>query len=535
MPRLKFVMTTPRLLLHGLLACACSFSLFAEETPPKPDEAKPAEEKKEPEQKAPEKPEKGEKGDKADKPKETKGSVTIGGTEVSYVAQTGLLPVLKEDGSPRASVFYVYYAAVDADGKRLAAKDGSARPITFCFNGGPGAAAVWLHFGGLGPKKVDLPPDGLKPMSVAKIADNPNSILDATDLVFIDPVGTGISRAAKGERPEQFFGVDEDIAACGEFIRLFTTREQRWDSPKYLCGESYGVMRVSGLVDYLQEGHGMYFQGLMLISGLVSFQTLSADAGNDLPYLLALPTLTATAHYHRKLPADLQADFGKAMREARAFAQSEYAVALLKGGAIGAEEKKRTAEKLARLTGLGAELIGDADLRISPTLFRERLLRNEGKILGRFDSRVTAEDNDRLGNSPEFDPSFTNVLGPFSSATNAYLRHDLGYESDLPYRVLAPLGWNYGAFAGRYASTAGRLADAMKSNPQLRVLIGVGRRDLAVPQDTMRFSMDHLDIPASLRGNISWAEYESGHMMYLLKADAEKLRTDLAGFIRGAR
>ena len=506
-----------RLLLALLLPCFA----FAEDTPPKPaEEAKPPEEKK-----------KDEKTD-AEKPKEKQGAVTLAGAEVKYTVQTGQLPVLKDDGSPRANVFYIYYAATDKDGKRLANADAAARPITFCFNGGPGSAAVWLHLGGLGPKKVDLPPDGLAPATIAKIADNPNSILDSTDLVFIDPVGTGISRAAKGEKAEQFFGVDEDIAAIAEFIRLFATREQRWESPKYLCGESYGVMRAAGLVNFLQENHGMYFQGLVLLSGLVSFQTLSPDFANDLPYVLALPTLTATAHYHHKLPADLQADYEKAVRESRTFARGDYTLALLAGRTLASADRKRIAAQLARFTGLAADLIDDAELRVSTSLFRERLLRAEGKIIGRFDGRVTSEDADRLATSPEFDPSFTNVIGPFSAATNAYIRGTLGYESDLPYRVLTSLHWNYSGFAGRYASTAGPLAEAMKNNPQLRLLILTGKRDLAVPPDTMRYSVDHLDIPASLRARIAWSEFESGHMMYLLRADAEKLRADLAAFVR---
>ncbi len=495
---------------------------FAQEPAPKPDEPKPAEKKE-------------DKKDEAEKPKEKSGSATIAGAEVKYLTLTGQLPVFKEDGSPRANVFYVYYAVTDKDGKRLAATNPGGRPITFCFNGGPGSAAVWLHFGGLGPKRVDLPPDGLTPATVAKIVDNPNSILDASDLVFIDPVGTGISRAAKGEKPEQFFGVDEDIGAIGEFIRLFTTREQRWESPKYLCGESYGVFRAAGLVNYLQETHGMYFQGLVLLSGLVSFQTLSADFANDLPYILTLPTFTASAHYHNKLPPDLQTDYNKAMRDSRAFASGDYALALLKGNTLAPDERKRIATQLARFTALRTDLIEDAELRIHPSLFREHLLRAEGKILGRYDARVTSEDTNRLTNEPEFDPSFTNVVGPFSAATNAYLRGALGYESDLPYRVLSNLHWSYTSFAGRYASTAGRLAESMKANPQLRLLILVGRRDLAVPPDTMRYSIDHLDIPERLRTNITWSEFDSGHMMYLLRSDAEKLRADLAAFIKTAQ
>ena len=513
-----------RILTSLLALFSLLLASFADDSKPAAESAekKPAEKKEDEKKDAP----------PIEKAKEKDGAVTIAGAEVKYISQTGMLPVLKEDGTPRASVFYVYYAAVDAAGKRLSTTQAGSRPITFCFNGGPGSAAVWLHFGGLGPKRVDLPPDGLQHASVARIVDNPNSVLDATDLVFIDPVGTGISRAAKGEKPEQFFGVEEDIAAIGEFVRLFTTREQRWESPKYLCGESYGVLRAAGLVNFLQENHGMYLQGLVLLSGLVSFQTLSADAGNDLPFILALPTLTATAHYHKKLPPDLQADLAKAIAASRAFAQGEYATALLRGRTIAPPDRKRIAEQLARFTGLTAELANDAALRIHPSVFRERLLRAEGKILGRFDGRVLSEDADQLANNPEFDPSFTNVIGPFSAATNAYIRAQLGYESDVPYRVLTGLNWNYGRFAGRYASTAGELAEAMKSNPQLRLLVLVGLRDLAVPPDAMRYSLDHLDIPASRRANIRWSEYESGHMMYLLKSDAEKLRADIAGFVQ---
>ena len=216
--------------LTPLLALLLPCLAFADETDSKKEEKKDAPEKT-----------------KEEKPKERAGTITLGGTEVKYVAQTGTIPVLKDDGGVKADVFYVYYAATGADGKRLATQLGSTRPITFCFNGGPGASAVWLHLGGLGPRRLDFPPDGLAPSTVLRVVDNPNSILDATDLVFVDPVATGLSRAAKGEKPEQFFGLDEDIAAVGEFVRLFTTREQRWGSPKHLLGESYGVTRVSGL------------------------------------------------------------------------------------------------------------------------------------------------------------------------------------------------------------------------------------------------------------------------------------------------
>ena len=488
---------------------------------------KPAEKKEEPR----EKPE----SSKEEKPKETKAAVTVGGVELSYVTQTGTLPVFKEDGAPRANVFYVYYAAVDAEGKRLAQRDPAARPITYCFNGGPGASAVWLHLGGLGPRRIEWPADGLTMTTVGRIVGNQNTILDGTDLVFIDPVSTGLSRAAKGEKADQFFGVDEDIEAVGEFIRLFTTREQRWRSRKFLCGESYGVIRAAGVVDYLQDNHAMYFDGLMLVSGLLNWQTLSADPGNDLPFITFLPTLTATAHYHRKLAPELQTDFEKAVAEARTFAFGEYATALLRGRTLPADERRRIAEKLARFIGLTAQQVDEQELRVRPEYFREMLLREQGKILGRFDARVTSEDANRARLAPDFDPSLSNVIGAFSSSVNAYIRGELGYESDHPYRVLAGLPWRYTSFANKYVAMEPRLAEAMKQNPKLRVLVLVGRRDLAVPPDAMRYSMDHLPIPATLRSNVRFVEYDSGHMMYLYAKDAEKLRTDLAAFVRDAK
>ncbi|MCE9610673.1 MAG: hypothetical protein K8R23_10810 [Chthoniobacter sp.] len=485
--------------------------------------------------KTPRKDDKKEPGDKAkeEKPKEHAGVVTLGGAEVKYLAQTGTVPVLKDDGTPKADVFYVYYAATGADGKRLAAAPGSTRPITFCFNGGPGASAVWLHLGGLGPRRLDFPPEGLTPATVSRLADNPNSILDATDLVFVDPVSTGLSRAAKGEKPEQFFGLDEDIAAVGEFVRLFTTREQRWGSPKYLLGESYGVTRVSGLAAYLQQKHGLFAEGLVLMSGLVNFGTLSSEAGNDLPFILYLPTFTATAHYHKKLPADLLGDVDKAMAESRAFAQGDYALALLKGAALTPDERRRIAEKLARFTGLAPDFCEDQNFRIDPAVFRKALLRKEGRIIGRFDARVIGEDGDRSDFQPAYDPSLSNIFGGFSSAVNAYIRGELGYESDHPYHVLnGGLSWKWTGFENRYVSTEDRLALALKTNPKMRVLVLTGRRDLAVPEDSMRHSLAHLTLPANVRKNITTERYDSGHMMYLLRTDAEKLRADLLRFLK---
>ncbi|MEQ1861511.1 MAG: peptidase S10 [Chthoniobacteraceae bacterium] len=499
-----------------------SFSIFisfcvAQEKPADPaKDAKPAEQK--PDDKPAE-----------EKPKDSKGSATIGGFEVKYLARTGTLPLLKEDGSgERARVFYVYYAALGEDGQPLATNAAAKRPITYCFNGGPGAASVWLHFGGLGPKKVELSPDGLQPTPRGAVVPNPNSILDVTDLVFIDPVGTGASRPSKGEKGEQFWSVKQDIESVGEFIRLFTTREQRWASPKYLCGESYGGIRGSGLASFLQSKHGLYLDGFISVSGVVNFETLRGDF---VSYTVFLPAFTATAHYHKKLAPDLQADREKAIAAARDFAQGDYARALLVGDTLPAADRSKAIDQLARFTGLDRELIDRARLRISPSLFFENLLRKEGKIIGRFDARVTAEDYDRLKPGPEFDPSYTNVYGPFAAAANASIRGDLGYELDLPYKISGGVNWSWNEFAGEYVNLEDDLGDAMKGNTRLRVLFCCAWRDLAVPPDSALFSIAHLPIPDSLRKNIAVEYYESGHMMYLYQPDAEKLRRDIVKFI----
>lgn len=512
-----------------LLAACLTMPLSAQEPPAKAEDAgKSAEQKEDAKSGKPEKP-------REETPQVRAAKVTLAGAEISYQAQTGTIPVLKDDGTTRGNVFYVYYVATDGEGKRLAAKDTTTRPVMFCFNGGPGASAVWLHLGGLGPRRLDFPPDGLTPATVSRVVDNPNSILDATDLVFVDPIGTGVSRAAKGEKPEQFFGLDEDIEAVGEFVRLFTTREQRWASPKYLLGESYGVMRVGGLAEYLQEKHGLYCEGVALMSGILSFQTLNGATGNDLPCTIYLPTMTATAHYHRRLAPDLQTDFAKAVAESRAFARGEYATALLKGAALTPTERSRTATQLARFTGLTAEQAEEQDLRIDPSFFREMLLRKEGKILGRFDARVTGEDGNRSTPRPEFDPSFSNIVGGFASAVNAYVRGELNYESDHPYHVLTPLPWRWSSFEGRYVSTEDRFAEALKTNPRLRVLVMAAHRDLACPEDAVAYSLSHITIPAAARARIATQHYESGHMMYLYRPDAEKLRRDLVEFVKPAK
>jgi carboxypeptidase C (cathepsin A) len=453
----------------------------------------------------------------------TEHSITIGETKLSYKAEAGMLPLIKEDGAPRANIFYVAYTVEDG-------ADASRRPIMFCFNGGPGAAAVWLHLGGLGPRRARVNEDASLPPPPFELVDNEHTVLTVADLVFIDPVATGYSRAAKGEKQEQFFGKDPDIAAMGEFIRLYTTRNKRWRSPKYLCGESYGVFRAAGLVAELQDRHGMFMNGLVLVSGLVDYGTIMPGPTNDLPHALFLPSYTAVAHAHGRLPADLQADLKTALAESEAFAAGEYVTALFAGAALPEGKRTEVAAKIARLTGLSPQIVLDHDLRVSPSAFREKLLADKRLILGRFDARLTGRDGDQAGPFPGFDPSFDAALGPLAAAMNAYVREELAFESDLPYRVLTGVG-PWPKDENRYASTAPQLADALSRNHHLRVLVQAGLCDLAVPYRSMRYSVDHLKIDPELLENVSFVDYGSGHMMYLHYPDLVKQGEDIRRFL----
>ena len=468
------------------------------------------------------------------KPKETSGVVHVDGKELRYAAQTGMLPILKDDGSVKATVFYVYYATTGANDERNCKASAATRPVTFCFNGGPGSSAVWLHLGGLGPRRVDTLLDGRRPTPIAPLVENPNTLLDATDLVFIDPVSTGLSRASKGEDEKQFLGVEEDIETVGTFIRMFCTREKRWSSPKFLCGESYGGIRGAGLAQHLQAKHGIYLNGLQIVSGLFNYQTISEATGNDLPYILALPTLTNIAHHHGKLTPVLQADRAKTESDARAFALGEYSSALLQGNALAQDQRKQIAAKVASFLGLTQDQVLEQNLRVNRWEYRKLLLKKEGKIFGGYDARVTAEDIASDSQAPSFDPSADFLRGAVSASINAYVRETLQFESDHPYRVMAPVPWNFNQYANRFVSMEERLAEAIVKNPRLQVLLQIGRSDLVVPQDAMRFSVNQLPLPKKLQTNLRFEEYESGHMMYFNLPDAVKFRKDTLRFIEEA-
>jgi carboxypeptidase C (cathepsin A) len=452
-------------------------------------------------------------------------TVSIAGESVQYTAETGMLPLLKPDGSLRASVFYVAYT-------RTGQTNAATRPLTFCFNGGPGSASVWLHLGALGPRRVRMNPDGTLPKPPFGLVDNEYSILNASDLVFIDPVATGFSRAAKDEKPEQFFGDDSDLGAEGEFIRLWTTRHERWLSPKYLCGESYGVFRAAGLADRLNSASGMYLNGLILVSGVLDFGTIWGQTGNDLPYALILPAYAASAEFHHKLPPDLQTNLAGALAEARSFARGDYLSALGRGASLPAADRQKIVAELARLTGLKPQLIDDHNLRIDVDVFRKQLLHDEGLILGVYDARITGRDGDPGASSPGYDPSGAATRGPFAAAINSYVRSELKFEDDLPYELIAGVQpWNYGV-QNNYANASDKLASAMSQNQWLRVLVLGGKRDLVCPIDTMHFALDHMTLDAGYRTNITYAEYEAGHMMYVNLPDLQKMQQDLEKFLK---
>ncbi len=460
--------------------------------------------------------------------KTTSHEVSIGGKRLRYTATAGTYLLKEEDGSPKASVFFVAYT-----------KEGESnpgqRPVLFSFNGGPGSSSIWLHLGLFGPRRVVMSNEGFALPPPSMLVDNSYSLLDRADLVFIDPVTTGFSRAVPGESDKQFHGVTADVESVGSFIRLWTTRNGRWASPKFLAGESYGTTRAAGLASHLQERHGMYLSGVILVSSILNFQTARFDIGNDLPYPLFLPTYTATAWYHKKLPPELSGDLEATLTEVRRFAETDYTLALMKGNALTPKDRGAIAASLARYTGLSAEYIERTNLRIDIHRFTKELLRGERTTVGRLDSRFKGTDLDAAGEEPEFDPSMAAIRGPYGGALNDYVRRELGYDSDLPYEILTGRvrPWSYDDFENRYLNTAESLRQAMTRNPALKVFVANGYYDLATPFFATEYTFAHLGLPPSLEGNITMTYYPAGHMMYIHLPSLVALRRDLDRFFDG--
>jgi carboxypeptidase C (cathepsin A) len=458
----------------------------------------------------------------------TKGSVTmVGGKRIDYTTYTGYLDLRNDTGKLIAKMFFVYYKQ---DGQ-----DASKKPITFTFNGGPGSSSIWLHMGGLGPKRVLLKDDGTATAPPYQVVNNEYTWLDKTDLVFIDPVSTGFSRPAPGESAKQFHGFNEDLQSMGSFIRHFLSRYERWGSPKFLSGESYGTTRAAGLSKYLQDQHRIYINGIFLISSILNFGNNDYYPGNDLPRALYLPSYTAAAWYHKKLAPALMADLQKTLKESEAFAIGEYASALLKGGWLTDDEKDRIANKMSYYTGLSKDYCLKANLRVEENRFWKELRRADGLIIGRLDGRFTGRDLDDAGETFSFDPSFSNIDGPFTSALNDYLERDLNFKEEKGYNVFGDVRpWNYNNVQNQFLNVAEMMRDAMAKNPALKIYVGCGYYDFATPYFTAKYDIEHMMLRPEARKNIKIYDYEAGHMYYISKPMLIKFKKDVDEFFEFA-
>ena len=448
----------------------------------------------------------------------TQHSIHIGPTELNYTATAGTLILRREDGKARASIFFVAYTLDHADK--------ATRPLTFSFNGGPGSSSVWLHMGALGPRRVNLPADGSAPVPPYQIVDNQDTSLKFTDLVFIDPVSTGFSRAAPGVNPSEFHGYDADLEEVADFIRLYLTRFERWESPKFLAGESYGTTRAAGLSEYLMHQDGIYLNGISLISSVLNFETILFSPGHDLPYILFLPTYTAAAWYHKKLPADLQnLKLEAVIEQSKKFAAADYTVALMKGDKLSAAERSELTKKLARFTGLRPEFIAESNFRVSAARYFKELLRDQRRTIGRYDDRLEGIDLDAAGSNTEYDPSYAAVQGAFTAAFNGYVREELKYDTDLPYEVLTGKvqPWSYAKQQNRYLNVSEPLRQAMTENPSLRVLSMNGYYDMATPFFATEYVVSHMQLDPTLAGHITFSYCDAGHMMYTRKNCRDEL------------
>jgi carboxypeptidase C (cathepsin A) len=458
-------------------------------------------------------------------------TITVAGRELAYTATAGRVVLRTEaqtddkfDGhQPKAEVFLTSYVLDGLDDPR-------SRPVTFAFNGGPGSSSVWLHLGLLGPRRVlmgdagDLlpPPYGL--------ADNPETLLAHSDLVFIDPVSTGYSRPTKGEKAKDFHGYTGDIESVGEVIRLWTSRNGRWMSPKYLCGESYGTLRAAGLARHLQERYGMYLNGLILISSVLDGGTLEFGGLNDTPYQVFLPTYAAIAHYH-----GLHGDrpLADVLAEAEAFASQQYPWVLSRGSRLPADERAAAVATVARLTGLSEDYVDRVNLRVEHIRFFTEVLRSRRRTVGRLDGRFLGWDSDYGREQWSADPSYDAILGPYTAALNHYVRTDLEYHNDLPYEILTEKvhPWSFKEFEGKHVLVADKLAEAMRANPHLRVYIACGYHDGATPYYAAEHTVAHLAIPDALRSNVEFAYFEAGHMMYVHEPSRVTQSAQLAAFV----
>jgi carboxypeptidase C (cathepsin A) len=474
----------------------------------------------------------------APKPKEessvTEHTIKLGGQAIPYKATAATILLKDEKGDATASVFYVAYTRTDT-------KDSARRPVAFFYNGGPGSATVWLHMGAFGPRRVVTANAEPTPPAPYKLEDNAGTLLDKTDMVFIDAVGTGYSHGEGKAKDKDFWGVDQDVEAFAQFIYTYISRNNRWNSPKYLIGESYGTFRSAALGNYLQDHDGMDLNGIVLISTVLDLSTLSFPPGSDMPYIFYLPSYAATAWYHKVL-SNRPADENAFIEEARQFAKGAYATALMKGSAVPESEKAEVIKKLSAFTGLSEDYLSKAQMRVNLPQFMEELQRSKGKTTGRLDSRFSGPTFDLLGEYAEYDPQESAITGAFTAVFNDYIRQELKFVQDKKYRTIGEepgrnwdwkrkgRGPGYG-FPGA-PNVERDLAQALISNSHLQVEVENGIYDLATPFFATEYTMDHLGLPPELRSHIHMQYYDAGHMMYLKDDTLAKLKVNIASFIK---
>jgi len=461
-----------------------------------------------------------------DKTAQTSHVLRLDGRDIKYTATAGTIPIRLDDGKVAARMFFVAYTK-DGD-------EGMTRPVSFLFNGGPGAASVWLHMGSFAPRKARMADEGFLPPPPYQLVDNEYSLLDVSDLVFVDAIDTGYSRVMPGVDNQQFHGQEGDIRAFGEFINEYLETYDRYPSPKYLIGESYGTIRSAGLSRELQSRHGIELNGIVLVSSLLTYQTLQPAPNNDIAWAVQIQTFAATAWYHKRLPADLQQKpIAQVVEEAKAFAFGEYMLALTKGNALSAAERSAMADRLARFTGLSAKFILAANLRVDSGRFRKELLRDRRLVVGRLDGRFTALDADAAGERQEFDPSNTALQGAYVSLFQDYVKNELKWETSLHYPSSGNVRpWTY--VQNRYMDMTDTLRLTMAKNPFLKVLLVCGYYDMATYVGGAEFNLTHLAYDRQITDRVSYTYYEGGHMMYIRPSAHAELKKDVAAFIRTA-
>ena len=553
--RLRFVSGGPlkaRLCAVALAACLLGGSAFAQQQNPPKSQAKPATAPQHPASTSAKPPAPAEEKPAAQPATEQSGAdsgesaqgkfdmteaapavthheITVNGKTLKYTATAGRMPIKDNDGKTQALMFYVAYTLDGANPDK--------RPVTFAFNGGPGSSSIWLHLGALGPRKVVLQENGTLPPSPYRLMDNPYTPLDTTDLVLVDAIGTGFSRPADEKAGKKYWNVKGDVEAFGEFIRMYITRNERWTSPLYLLGESYGTTRAAGVAGYLVN-RGVAFNGIMLLSTVLNFETNNETwiLTNDVAYPLLLPSYAMVAAYHHKLAPDLMADLNKTRAEVTRWAGNEYLVALNKGDALTPQEHEAIAAQLSRYTGLPKDVVEGAGLRVDVATFTHFLLADQQLRVSRQDGRFTSLDPGGFADTSgyPYDPIAMNTP-PFTSVFNAYLRRELGYKTDMPYwvsgRGKGNFHWEWGDADDGFPQTGTSLREAMVADPYLKVMVMEGVYDLATPYLAAEHSMDHLNLPPAYRKNISYARYDSGHMVYLNLPSLKQMHHDVTDFV----